>query len=285
MEILKKIIRFIIVHPKQKSEQQSVYLNWFFYRIIKSRYKRYLNKLPIYKPTGEFSNKVWWCWFQGEENAPELNKACLQSLREKLTDREIIVITFDNYKDYTELPDYIINKFQKGIIPYPQFSDLVRLDLLLRHGGTWIDSSVLCTNYNKTFFDKNLFVFSNFMKADSSIVCSNWFITSEKNNPILLTTRDMLFKYWKDHNYLLHYYIFHFFFKMATEKYPDLWKAVPRFSNVPPHILQFELLEKYDKTRFEQIKGMSDFHKLNQKLDFSNAKNTFYNKIIEKKGK
>lgn len=284
MNIIKRIIRFIIVHPKQKSEQQTVYLNWFFYRILRKKYRKYLYSLPEYKSSGLLSNKVWWCWFQGEENAPDLNKACLKSLRDNLTDREIIVITLDNYKEYTDLPEYIIKKFEKGIIPYPQFSDLVRLDLLVRHGGTWIDSSVYCTKYNKEFFDRELFVFSNYMKGDSSIVLSNWFITSEINNPILLTVKELLLKYWKDHNYLLHYYIFHFFFTMTIEKYPELWKKVPRYSNVPPHILQFELLDKYDEHRFEQIKTMSDFHKLNQKFDFSSSTDCFYNEIIKMKG-
>ena len=284
MNIIKRIIRFIIVHPKQKSEQQTVYLNWFFYRILRKKYRKYLYSLPEYKSSGLLSNKVWWCWFQGEENAPDLNKACLKSLRDNLTDREIIVITLDNYKEYTDLPEYIIKKFEKGIIPYPQFSDLVRLDLLVRHGGTWIDSSVYCTKYNKEFFDRELFVFSNYMKGDSSIVLSNWFITSEINNPILLTVKELLLKYWKDHNYLLHYYIFHFFFTMTIEKYPKLWKKVPRYSNVPPHILQFELLDKYDEHRFEQIKTMADFHKLNQKFDFSSSTDCFYNEIIKMKG-
>lgn len=285
MDTLKKIIRFIIVHPKQKSDQQNAYLNWFFYRIVRFRYKNYLKKLPVYKPNGKYSNKVWWCWFQGEENAPLLNRVCLQSLKEKLKDREIVVITLDNYKDYVDIPDYIIEKFNKKKITYTHFSDILRIELLTKYGGTWIDSSVYCTSYNKDFFDKPLFAFSNFMKADSSIVCSSWFITSEMENPILLTVRDLLHKYWKDNNKLIHYYLVHFFITMATSKYPKLWKDVPKFSNIPPHILQFELLDKFDEKRYDQIKKMSDFHKLNQKLDFSNSKGTFYEKIIKTKGK
>ena len=39
----------------------------------------------------EFSNKVWICWFQGEEHAPELIQTCIQSMRTQLKGREIIV--------------------------------------------------------------------------------------------------------------------------------------------------------------------------------------------------
>lgn len=281
MTKLEKIIRFILVHPKKKCDQQSAYLNWVAYRILNIRYNKYLKKIPVYKSMGEQSNKVWWCWFQGEQEAPELNKACLKSLRDNLTDREIIVITLDNYKEYVNIPDYIIEKFNRKKITYTHFSDILRTELLVKYGGTWIDSSVYCTKYNKDFFDIPLFMFSSFMNNDSSIYSSSWFITSEKNNPILLTVRDLLHKYWKDNNYLLHYYLFHFFISMSINKYKDLWKKVPRFSNIPPHILQFELLDKYNEKRFDQIKEMSDFHKLNQKLDFSNSKDSFYEKIIQ----
>ena len=51
------------------------------------------------------SNKVWFCWLQGLDNAPELVKVCLRSQQKLLTDREIIVITLDNYTDYVQLPD------------------------------------------------------------------------------------------------------------------------------------------------------------------------------------
>ena len=117
------------------------------------------------------------------------------------------------------------------------------------------------------FFDSDFFVFNNYENYDDSIVASNWFITSNKNNPILLTTRDLLFKYWKDNNYLINYYIFHMFFTMATKKYSGLWNKLPEYSNIPPHIMQHEFLEKYSKERFEELKKISSVHKLNHKID------------------
>ena len=144
-----------------------------------------------------------------------------------------------------------------------------------------MDSSVLCTEYNKSFFDKPLFVFQNYKRGDVSLLLSSWFITAEKNNPILITTRNLLYEYWRTNNYLLHYYLLHLFFTLAVEKYEELWKQVPRFSNIPPHILQFEFLEEYSEERFEEIKKMSSVHKLNQKMDFSKAKNnSFYEYIL-----
>ena len=97
---------------------------------------------------------------------------------------------------------------------------------------------------------------------------STWFIVAQKYNPILKTTRDLLYKYWFDHDELGKggfYFIFHCMFKLAAEKYPELWAKVPVFSNVPPHLLQFGFFNQYDPDHFEQIKSGSHFHKLTWK--------------------
>ena len=283
-EIVRLYVRRISSYGINDNIYNAIY-NLKTYRLIKRKYFKYIDGYKKTTKKKELSNKVWWCWLQGEENAPDLCKANLNSLRKNLKGRDIIVITEDNWPDYIDLPDYIIEKYKKGIITRTHFSDILRVQLLVTHGGTWIDSSVLCTGYDEKFFDKSLFVFNNFLKEDKSMVCSSWFITSESNNQILTLTRDLLFEYWKRKKILINYYLFHIMFTIATEKYSDEWKKVPRFSNVPPHILQFEITEKYEKERWDEICKMSSIHKLTQKADFSRReKNSFYDYIIDKYG-
>lgn len=107
------------------------------------------------------SNKVWVCWFQGMENAPRMVQKCYQSLQENLTDREIILITFDNLKDYVQFPVFIQEKIERGIINKAHLSDLLRLELLLRYGGTWIDATVYCSGGDipDYMLDSELFMF------------------------------------------------------------------------------------------------------------------------------
>ncbi len=281
---LKKIYIRYFANPGLNIQLKEASFNWKVYKYLKNKYSYVIEKHRTLKP-GIVSNKIWWCWLQGEEKAPELCKACLNSLRKNLPEHEIIVITDENYSDYVELPDYIIEKYKKGIITRTHFSDILRLQLLVTHGGTWIDSSVLCTGFSKEFYDKPLFAFSNFLKDDKAIVLSNWFITSESNNPIVSLTRDLVFEYWKKNDILINYYFFHIFFTLATEKYEKEWQEVHRFSNVPPHILQFEITDEYSKERWNEICNMSSIHKLTQKADFSKKHgNSFYDYIIKEYG-
>jgi len=251
--------------------------NWNCYSYLYEKYNNYLYSLPHYKENKDRENVIWRCWLQWEENAPKLNKSCLQSIKKFAKDKKTIVITKDNLEDYVKFPKYIIEKHKKGIIPYAQFSDLIRLELLIKYWWTWIDSTVLLTWYNKDFFNSDFFVFQTDNNDDSE-VASNWFITSNKNNPILKTTRDLLFEYFKDNNYLINYFVFYFFFTMAVKKHPEIWDKMPKYSNVPPRTMQYDLLWKYNKKRFEELKKISSVHKLNFKID---RKKLSWNSLFE----
>ena len=84
------------------------------------------------------------------------------------------------------------------------------------------------------------------------------------------------------HNHLYHYFLLHFFFTMATEFYKDDWANVPFYSNLPCHILQRELFDKYDEYRFEQLKKMSAVHKLTYKFGEKKLSETIYEYLMRK---
>lgn len=259
--------------------------NWIVYSFLKSRYSSFLKKYETkINSVHEYSDTVWWCWFQGEENAPDVAKACLESVRKNMSGKQVIVITEKNMYDYVSMPDFIIEKYKKGIISKTHFSDLLRLELLIRHGGLWIDSTVLCTGNPCYAFNTPLFAFKTNEKNDPATAAQSWFMSSEKNNPILVLARDLHYEYWKHHNFQIHYFIFYFFLKLAAEKYSEQWKAMPFFSDVPPHILQRELFTQYTEERMAQLERMSDIHKLTYKFKDEASlekQGTFYEKIME----
>lgn len=263
------IASYLLKFNKYKSNDsiEEINRNWRSYSYLKNKYKKYLDNLPTYKEWKERENIIRRCWLQWEENAPKFNKSCLKSVKKYVKDKNIIVIDESNINEYVKFPSYIIKKYKKGIISKTHFSDLIRLELLINYWWTWIDSTVLLTDYQKVFFDSDFFVFNNFHRGDESIALSSRFITSNKNNPILLATRDLLYKYWENNDYLLHYLLFHLFFTLATKKYPEIWNKIPKYSNIPPHIMQYEFLWSFKEERFEQLKNISSIHKLTHKID------------------
>lgn len=231
------------------------------------------------------SNKVWICWLQGEENAPPLVKACINSVRHNLPHKEVIVLSEETIPQYVHFPDHITEKWKNKKIRAARYADLLRLALLCTYGGIWIDATVLCTSSDipKAISDSPLFVYQIMdlsKRDDNAIIASNWFISAWSNQPILLLTRNLLYEYWKHTDHVDNYYFFHMFFAMAARRYREDWKKVPVFNNQSPHTLQFELENDYTADRWDDILKMSVFHKLNRYISLENADHTFYGYII-----
>lgn len=216
------------------------------------------------------SNKVWFFWMQGIEDAPDVVKVCLESLKKNLADREIVVLDSSNICDYVDLPDHINAKHEKGIISHAHYSDLLRLELLIKYGGTWIDSTVFCSDahYPHELMDSDLFVFQRFRKGTKVFGgLSNWFITSCTNNVILLILRDMLYEYWERYDCSLNYFIFHLFFCMIVEYHWEEIGNMPKQSNSYPLALGSRLAEQYDELWYENLCSHTSFHKLTYRLN------------------
>ena len=182
-----------------------------------------------------------------------------------ISTQSIITLDQHNISDYVTLPGFINDKHRKGIIDNTKYANLLRLQLLIEHGGTWIDSTVFCTGRETEYLmHLPLFVFRLFEFAD---VPSNWFMVSDAHDPILTLVRDLHFEYWKKYDYMLHYYIFHMFFLMAAEKYYEEWSRVPFISDYVNHNLQRIMREDYSEERVKICAKACDFHKLTWKTE------------------
>lgn len=232
--------------------------------------------------------KIWICWMQGMENAPEIVKICYSSLKRNICNREIVLITEKNYRDYVTFPDFIQDKIEKGIISGAHMSDLLRLELLDKYGGTWIDATVYCSGKNipSYMLDSELFLFQCLKpgKDGHSTTISNWFITAEVHHKFIFMVKELLYEYWKENNEVVDYFIFHDFFQMIIDKYPKEWNKVVPFSNSIPHILLLRIYEQYNSEIWDAVIDMVPFHKLSYKLDVRKAEkeNTFYSEILRR---
>lgn len=265
-------------------------------KMLKRFRKKYSRFIKDYKKTEARNNtaecnnieekrKIWFCWFQGIDRAPEVVKKCYESIKKNMPDREIVLITEDNYNKYVKFPDYIVKKIKSGIISKTHMSDLLRLELLTRYGGTWIDATVYCTERCKEYMlDSDLFVFQDLKPGlDGHCLCiSSWFITAAKGNRILNLTLALLYEYWKHNDKLVDYYLIHIFFQLAIETYPSDWNKVIPVSNSTPHILLLRLFDNYDEEVWNAIKSQTCIHKLSYKFDKKKAesKGTYYKNIF-----
>lgn len=241
------------------------------YHKLRKRYKKALDEFDNnYQELQQtHSKKVWVCWMQGMENAPELVQRCFRSLEDNLKDREIVLITSSNLEQYTDFPKYILEKYKKGLITHTHFSDLLRVELLCRYGGTWIDATVFCSGGDipSYMLDSELFMFQNLKPgADGSVLnISSWFMTSCANNKIMLAVRALLWEYWKKEDRLIDYFLVHHFIMMAQEYYKEDWKKMVQYPNSMPHILLLMLYDDFNQKKWDAVTSVCPFHKLTYK--------------------
>ena len=257
---------------------------------LRKKYKKTINAWVAENPKDtlpakEHSNKVWVCWLQGMEQAPALVQSCYRSLHQYLTDREIILLTEDNYRDYVTFPAHVQAKIDNGMITRTHMSDLLRLELLSNHGGTWIDATVLCTGKVPAYMlDSDLFVFQNLKPGldGDALAMSSWFMTGCTNHPILLLTKHLLHTYWKNHKNLVDYFLIHDFFQLAMEAYPEEWDKVVPFANSTPHILLLRIFEQYDQEIWSAVTAQTPIHKLSYKFSQEQLQlpDSYYTHII-----
>lgn len=252
------------------------------------RYKSVMIERKVFYHVQELEQKkanlVWFCWLQGLENAPAIVRSCYNSLKQNLPDRELKVIDADNWREFVDLPEYIVEKWEGKRIPAANFSDLLRLQLLVKYGGTWIDSTVLCTGSSNLdrYLDADLFLFQYSKQGNLPLSISNWFISSCSNNEVLLVLRDMLFAYWKDYDCVLDYYIFHLFFAVLSKEYPEQMLAMPYANSRDSLVLLNHWIEQFDKEKWDRLTARVTFQKLSARPDKATVKasGNFYNEIL-----
>lgn len=262
-------------------------------KIKKRLYKKY--KEQIIEPLVDSNNYkgkepyVWFLWFQGIDEAPEIVKFCYEHAKENLINKKLVLLDETNMFDYAAIPDFIVEKWISGKINNAHFSDILRTDLLIRHGGTWMDATVFISDkkYPEFLFDSDFFVFQKLKPGakGNSVNLSNWFITAKPNNPVLLRVRDLLYSYWKKNDKVVDYFLYHNFLQLVLDTHTEYKKKIVEYPNSLPHILLLNLNDKYDGIKMQQILDIVSIHKLTHKIsgDIKKNEENVYNYLIGRK--
>ena len=276
-----ELIRLVIQYKVQKRLKQEFkpILNSNRFDFIDSDEKNYnIEGMP-----------VWFCWLQGIDQAPELVKKCLQSLSKNLSSNQTIyLITSDNYGDYVKMPEFLISKWEKGVISKTHFSDIMRLYLLYSHGGIWVDSTVYFSSKIPDYvLNSDLFLFQNLKPGlnGSVLRVSSWFIKSKPKNIIIEESIILIEAYWAKKNFLVDYHLVHHFISISFEKNLEELKRMPRVPNSLSHILLLSMNEEFLQSSFDFWMNIIFCHKLSNKIDkpLKSSKYTYLDHILKKK--
>lgn len=132
-----------------------------FYKYINALLKEDLKKIDSNSFKYQNVNKripfrFWIMWWQGiDNNTPEIISKNIKNIKNILGEENVVLITKFNYKEYTDIPNNILNKVNEGKIDLTNFSDIIRFNLLRNKGGYWIDSTVIISPTFKEYIRNN----------------------------------------------------------------------------------------------------------------------------------
>lgn len=242
--------------------------NWQVYKWICRKYGNYIDSCETTDSIKDeqYNQCIWVCWLQGMDNAPDIVKSCYKSLQKNANGHKVILLDHTNISSFIELPDYIEEKYKRKIIKPAFYCDIIRVALLEKYGGMWIDATVFTTErIPEIYFEQEIFCFKASNLKNDPIKASNWCICAQPNNEIIVKTKNTLLEYWKRENHAIDYYFFHYIFARAVDSNDvtkQMWNSMPYFNNENPHVLQFEMQNKFLEERWEYIKRISPVHKL-----------------------
>lgn len=132
-------------------------------------------------PAKQLNRVVWMLWLQGFENSREIVRLCLHSWKTRNPTWKVVELNEQNLSDYIDSGS--LSVLRSLDIRRQTLADLIRMYLISRHGGVWVDATCFCCqpldNWLHKYMGSGFFAFRN-PRADR--IVSNWFLAATKGN-------------------------------------------------------------------------------------------------------
>lgn len=236
-------------------------------------------------------SKIWVCWWQGLDAAPALVKRCVESIKKHAENHEVVILTEDNYKNYVDIPKWVEEKKEKGIITRTNYSDLLRLSLLAEHGGMWLDSTFFCTaDVLSEYFKEDIWSVKRPDYFHASVASGyfagySWCCNAE-HRWIFAIFRDFFLNYWKTNDMMVDYLMVDYMVALARK---CDWQIEEVLKKIKPNNSRCDDLYKvlgcvYDEALWKEMQAETSLFKLSWKYVYpmeKDGKPTFYAKLID----
>jgi len=226
---------------------------------------------------------IYILWFQTFLKAPNIVKLCLESWRYHNPDWNINIINSNNLQEYISFKDDFIPLGRKNISLAAK-SDIIRIILLKKYGGLWVDATTFCNRPLNEWLPQYITQgFFGFCNPGPDRLLSSWFLYGEPDNYIVNKWFERVKIYWINHNEVHDYFWFHgtvfgYIYKNDV-KFKHIWNNVPKLSANLPHYLLSIFLKVLTPQIYDHIEQkISPLYKLSHKIDPKLYNNQISNK-------
>ena len=245
---------------------------------LKKEFSYVLDEFKEYSFETEYDENapVWVSWLQGYDKAPDIVKKCIDSIKAS-TNHPVYIVTSENLNEYADIPDYISEKYASGIITNAQFSDILRMSLLSKHGGIWIDATVFAPKkLPESIFESEFYTCKRIQRESAYVSQYRWtsFINGcQKGCAVQMAMNRLFREYWRKKDYLIDYLLVDYFMCLVYENIPVARKLIDEldYNNSRVDDLQEVMNLRFDEKTYNDIISVQDtyFYKLSWRMDFA----------------
>ncbi len=290
------VIFFDGIIPARKTKRYLHEIEQYVDNSLKTFIENYkFEEAPKEKYPGFTKIPVWVCWWQGEKSMPELVQMCYKRLQQVLPPdkMELHLITEDNYKDFVSFPEHIVEKFNNKIITVTTLSDILRMTLLSKYGGVWIDATVFFTDDFPEEYTKHPFYsqkMANTPDAEGEACKSLWCgfcMAGYAGCPLFQFTRDAFAEWWRKYNKIVDYVLIDYLNLEGYNHFEEirtLIDAVPN-NNIGVFEMYRVLNKPYTDELYKQLTDNNSIHKLTYKMELKkvtdDGQETLYGHLLK----
>lgn len=225
---------------------------------------------------------IWCCWWQGEAQMPELVKMCHARLKQVIpADKaQLHLITLDNYREYVELPEHIIDKFQRKVITMTTMSDVLRFALLEKYGGYWLDATLFFTGeipaeyFSGRFYCQRMVSNTNLVKREACR--GNWCgfsMAGPKGSIVFRFMSEAFSRWWAHYDTIIDYVLIDYLLWTGFKHVPAIHEIIDGVPDNNEDIFEmYQVLNQpYSPELLERLTKRNVMHKLTYKMDLSKA--------------
>ena len=201
------------------------------------------------------NNKIWIYWHQGWGKAPELVIKCARSW--EILNPEYTVFRLSKYDidKFIDL-DLFLDSSKRDKLSIVALSDIVRMLLLLKNGGIWVDSTLLCRSPLNSWLPGHFNEFFAFANPTKDKLISNWFLAAKKETYLINKWVEESKRYWNTWKIRRIYFWPHMIFKKCYQndlEFRKKWDSVKKISADGPHYFA-PFRQKFFKPLSQQAK-------------------------------
>lgn len=227
--------------------------------------------LPVPAPAERM--RVWVMWWQGEEAMPPIVRATYGSIRRHARGLEVVLLSKDNWLRYVTPPHCVLDKINARKITFTTLSDYVRVSLLARYGGVWIDSTMLLTeDIPEQCLCDEFWTIKNVENISDNVSRSRWNIqflsSTTTHNRLFEAMRVLWEQYWEKADGGIEYFMTDYLVALIYEGDPGVRRMVDGVapSNEKLYLLGAKINDTFDADEWEAMRENMGMFKLSYKL-------------------